>query len=113
DMEQQMAESMTGGSSPMGNSESSFGSTTPSTPAPSTPSPSTPSSSGSTSESSSGSNRVNVQGAGTVDCTGQIPGDEGFTDTNGNYTDEQIQAIQDACDRTPNRDSNSSGGGSR
>lgn len=112
DMEQQMAESMTGGSSPMGNSESSFGATTPSTPAPSTPSPSTPSNSGSTSESSSGSNSVNVPGAGTVDCTGPIPGDEGFTDPNGNYTDEEIQAFQDACDRTPNSDSNSSGGGS-
>lgn len=112
DMEQQMAESMTGGSSPMGNSESSFGSTTPSTPAPSTPSPSAPSSSGSTSESSQGSNRVNVPGVGTVDCSGPVPGDPGFTDPNGNYTDEEIQAFQDACDSSTNSDSDSSGGGS-
>src|SRR5699024_2121567 len=56
--------------------------------------------SSSTSNSSSSSDRVTVPGVGGVNCAGPVPGDPGFTDPNGNYTDEQIQAVQEACDRT-------------
>ncbi|NWN89536.1 MAG: hypothetical protein HLX51_13550 [Micrococcaceae bacterium] len=49
------------------------------------------------SNSGSNSDRVEVPGVGTVDCSGPVPGDPGFTDPNGNYTDAEIQAFQDAC----------------
>lgn len=48
-------------------------------------------------EADSGSGSTTVPGLGTVNCDGPVPGDPGFTDPNGNYTDEEIQAFQDAC----------------
>lgn len=58
---------------------------------------------------SGSSDTVNVPGVGTVDCSGPIPGDPGFTDPNGNYTDEEIQAVQDACDGSGSGSSEESG----
>lgn len=51
----------------------------------------------SSSEAESDSGSTIVPGVGTVDCDGPVPGDPGFSDPNGNYTDEEIQAFQDAC----------------
>src|SRR5699024_10447732 len=45
----------------------------------------------------SGSDVVNIPDVGTFNCEGPKPGDPGFTDPNGNYTDAEIQQIQDAC----------------
>lgn len=48
-------------------------------------------------ETDTGSGLTTVPGVGTVDCDGPVPGDPGFSDPNDNYTDEEIQAFQDAC----------------
>lgn len=93
DMEERMAELMTGGGSSMPEPDA-----TPSEPAPSEPAES-PASSPAT-NSNAGSDRVTVPGVGGVNCAGPVPGDPGFTDPNGNYTDEEIQAVQEACDRS-------------
>lgn len=45
----------------------------------------------------SGSGSTNVPGVGTFDCDGPLPGDPGFSDPNDNFSDEDVQAIQDAC----------------
>lgn len=46
-----------------------------------------------------GSGTVDVPGVGSINCDGPVPGDPGMSDPNNNFTEEQIQAIQDACDR--------------
>lgn len=42
---------------------------------------------------------VTVPGVGPINCDGLIPGDPGMSDPNNNYTDAEIQAVQDACGR--------------
>lgn len=109
DVQQQMGGTGGGGMSPENGA-----STEPTTePSESTSEPSTePTESSNSSESESTSGTVSVPGVGSINCDGPIPGDPGFTDPNGNYTDEQIQAIQDACDGSGSAESSSSGSSS-
>ena len=106
-MEERMTELMMGGGS-----SNADGSHTPEpAPAPSEPTDAPESNSESTSDSTSDANRVSVPGVGAVNCSGPVPGDPGFTDPNGNYTDEEIQAVQDACDRSGSSSSDSDSSG--
>lgn len=100
DMEERMTELLVGSGSSSGGNEMPE-------PAPSEPTDSSASNSEPTSDSNSGSNQVSVPGVGSVDCSGPVPGDPGFTDPNGNYSDEEIQSVQDACDRSGSTSSGS------
>lgn len=88
DIEQQLS-GTAGSSSTSGGS----GSTEPSTEA-------TEPESGSSNESNPVDHLTSVPGVGTFDCSGPVVGDPGQDDPNDNYTDEEEQAVQEACDRT-------------
>lgn len=95
--EQEMEQQLTGA----GSSDSSLGGNEPMTEPtePDTaPEPTAPDTTESEPESTSGGT-VNVPGAGSINCDGPVVGDPGFSDPNGNYTEEQKQAIQEACGR--------------
>ncbi len=105
DIEQQMSGAGGSSSSSDNNIESTEPDTEPSEPSSNSEPDTESTESSSDSESGldstySGSDIARVPGVGMFNCEGPIPGDPGFTDPNGNYTDSDIQEIQEACDAT-------------